>query len=83
MVPYRPPAEHTGEAQISWKAVAVDLAISAAGYGLLYLCCRGLMDMVDPLKDDKAKAREAKAAWAERLGPVSYTHLTLPTILLV
>ena len=33
--------------------------------------------------EEDVKGRELFASWAKRLGTVSYTHLTLPTILRV
>ena len=65
------------------------LAVGQAKYYLDQ--AQGRVDAVDSVvggaEDYYAESDEAQGAWlgagARELGPVSYTHLTLPTILLV
>ena len=48
--------------------------------GVILLVKEGV---IDPILDSVNQSREEIADAATRLSPVSYTHLTLPTILLV
>ena len=62
-----PGAAGEGGGEYTWSMIAVDLATSALGYGALYLCVRGVMEMMDPMRKDKQAAASRRAAWSARM----------------
>ena len=60
-------AGSVSEGEYTWSMVAVDLATTALGYGALYLCVRGVMEMLDPMRKDKQAARSRREEWAARM----------------
>ena len=64
-------------------SIRQDVNISIEGGGIIEVKGVQQLDQLEKIIEFEAKRQHGLKLIAERINPVSYTHLTLPTILLV